>query len=573
MHLIRRALLFVCSSIFFLSISGGAYAVTPQSGWWWNPAEGGRGFTIEAQNGNIFFAAYLYDASGRATWYAAGPAAMSGSTFTAPLRTYLNGQTLTGAYRAPSGTVDNGNVSITFSDDSHGTLSWAGGTVPIQRYDIVTNGASVTAPAGTPQAGWWWNPAEGGRGFSIEIQNGTMFLAGYMYDDFGNPIWYASGPTAMASTSNYQGTWQQYGDGQTLTGGYRSASVVNSNVGNVSIYFIGPREATLTLPNGSSVALQRYEFGGGTAAVTPTQGDAYTFDYTFTPAGSTTSNYIFTRHFQSVYSDGAATYTQSFTDPALNSTNASYNSYGGVLNTNSSVNNNGITGTCVYSPGLRGVNAPYYVGKAWNNSATATCNGSSYAFTNKGSITALESLTVPAGTFTAYKEVFTISSTQSGVSTPTTYSTVYTCWRDATLGQRIKCQWTYNSTPYGSSTTTQHSASSITLGNYSASGFAGSTNNVIRFAGSWSVSFSGTESGTCSSLTVTTLGNISGTCTGSLSGTVQATGTVTSTGSTTVVLGTAGNGATFSGQINPYSGSGIWSNTNGGSGTWTATHK
>ncbi|NJD87773.1 MAG: hypothetical protein FIB05_07150, partial [Betaproteobacteria bacterium] len=46
----------------------------PQTGWWWNAAEDGRGYTIESTGSKIFFAAYLYDISGRSTWYiAAGP--------------------------------------------------------------------------------------------------------------------------------------------------------------------------------------------------------------------------------------------------------------------------------------------------------------------------------------------------------------------------------------------------------------------------------------------------------------------------------------------------------------------
>ena len=39
---------------------------TPQTGWWWNTAEGGRGYSIEASGGRLFFASYLYDVSGRA---------------------------------------------------------------------------------------------------------------------------------------------------------------------------------------------------------------------------------------------------------------------------------------------------------------------------------------------------------------------------------------------------------------------------------------------------------------------------------------------------------------------------
>lgn len=236
-------------------------AVTPATGWWWDPNDPGMGFTIEknAMSGRLFMAAYLYDTSGRAAWYAAGAAPMSGSTFTAPLMEYSGGQTLTGAYQAPTANTL-GNLSVTFSDASHGTLTWPGGTIPIQRFDIVAGGSSSVQPSGTPQAGWWWDPAQGGRGFSIEIQNGTLFMAGYMYDASGNPIWYASGPTPMINSNYYQGTWQQYGNGITLTGAYKSPTVTNSDVGVITLIFTSTTTATLILPDGSAIPLIRYSF-------------------------------------------------------------------------------------------------------------------------------------------------------------------------------------------------------------------------------------------------------------------------------------------------------------------------
>ncbi|MBI1890296.1 MAG: hypothetical protein HYS18_06615 [Burkholderiales bacterium] len=567
MRPVQHLLSLLFSAAVLLSMCANAYAITPQSGWWWNPAEGGRGFTIEAQNGSIFFAAYLYDASGRATWYAAGPAAMSGSTFTAPLRTYLGGQTLTGAYRATSGTADNGNVTITFTDETHGSMTWAGGTVLIQRYEFGTNGLSTANSAGLPQAGWWWNPNEPGRGFSIEAQNDKLFMAGYMYDDAGNPIWYAIGPMPMTSNLNFGGIWQQYGNGQTLTGTYRSASLVNFNVGYMGLAFSSPREATMTLPDGRAISLQRYEFGGGYAAVNPTQGDAYTFNYTFTPTSQTVGNYIFTRYYQTAGSDGSATFTQTFTD-TFNSNSTSYDSYGGTTSSSSNATNNSIAGTCTYLPGLRGVSTPYYVGKSWNNSSTATCSGATYSFANKGTIEAVESVTVPAGTFTALREVFTITSVPLNTSNPTTTTTAYTCWRDVNLGRTVKCTWTFSTTPYGSTTATQYSASSIVLNNYSANGGYTSTYNVLRYAGAWSLSLTGSETGSCSLLNITTAGAISGTCQGSLSGTQQATGSVNVFGSFTLSFGNS----TLTGVLNPITGSGTWSGVIG-SGSWTATHK
>jgi hypothetical protein len=40
----------------------------PQTGWWWNTAEPGRGYSIEVSGNNLVFASYLYDTTGRATW-------------------------------------------------------------------------------------------------------------------------------------------------------------------------------------------------------------------------------------------------------------------------------------------------------------------------------------------------------------------------------------------------------------------------------------------------------------------------------------------------------------------------
>jgi hypothetical protein len=58
-----------------------------------------------------------------------------------------------------------------------------------------------TGIAATPENGWWWNPDEPGRGFNIETQNGIVFIATFVYDDAGNPIWYSgSGALNHAET-------------------------------------------------------------------------------------------------------------------------------------------------------------------------------------------------------------------------------------------------------------------------------------------------------------------------------------------------------------------------------------
>jgi hypothetical protein len=85
----------------------------PQTGWWWNTAEGGRGYSIEVAGRHVFFASYLYDVSGRATWLvASGNTSLDGSLYTGNLEAYAQGQTLGGAYRGPSPATNAGAITL-----------------------------------------------------------------------------------------------------------------------------------------------------------------------------------------------------------------------------------------------------------------------------------------------------------------------------------------------------------------------------------------------------------------------------------------------------------------------------
>lgn len=242
-----------------------APTLVPQSGIWWNPSENGRGYVIEIRDGKLNFGGYLYDASGRATWVSSGPSAMSSpTTFSGTLDSYSGGQTLTGAYKPPTGRTTAGSVSLTFQSPTTATLVWPGGAVAIQRFRF---GAPANAPSSfTPEAGVWWAPQESGRGFAIEVQNGTLFMSGFMYDAAGQPIWHlTAGP--MASPTQFNGTFVQYAGGQTLTGPYKAPTVSNPNLGPVSLRFIDTGTAQLTLPNGNTLALEKFRIGGEVPSV------------------------------------------------------------------------------------------------------------------------------------------------------------------------------------------------------------------------------------------------------------------------------------------------------------------
>lgn len=218
-----------------------------ESGWWWNPAEAGRGFAIEKLGNKIFMAGFLYSENGQPTWFTAS-GTMTGNVFTAPMKVYSNGQTLSGSYVAPKeSTTSPGNVSLNFSDPTHTVMTWPGGDVKLQRFEIASGSLNLPALGVAPERGWWWNATEGGRGYAMEIQGDNMFIAGFMYDAMGQPHWYVS-TGKMTDPQNYNGRWLEYLGGQTITGPYK-APTSNTPVANIGIHFSDSKNAKLTLPN------------------------------------------------------------------------------------------------------------------------------------------------------------------------------------------------------------------------------------------------------------------------------------------------------------------------------------
>jgi hypothetical protein len=238
-----------------------ATGVTPSAGYWWNPDQPGSGFVLETQGSSLFMGAFLYSPSGEATWLAANGSMTSQSEFSGPLAAYSGGQTLTGAYVAPTLSQQSpGNISISFNDNGHGAIATGGITLPIQRFDFGPGGAAAPQSPANPQTGWWWNTAEPGRGFAIEVQGTTMYLAGYMYDSAGNPTWYVATGT-MTESNAFIGTWELFAGGNPAIGQFRAAQLSNANPGGVTLQFTDNSHAVLTLPGGRQIPLTRFVFG------------------------------------------------------------------------------------------------------------------------------------------------------------------------------------------------------------------------------------------------------------------------------------------------------------------------
>ncbi len=232
----------------------------PQTGWWWNPVEGGRGYSVEVRGTNLFWGGFLYDQAGQANWMVApGPVTLDGALFQATLYSVENGQTLAGVYKPPSPPKSEGLITMSFATATKGTMIWPTGTVPIERLAFVPDGLTIAPQPFQPENGWWWNANESGRGFFIEWQAGFANVVGYMYADDGKPIWYISVyPTPDPKV--FSGNWWLYGNGQPTGGAYKPAARLTDNFAPLTIRFIDSKNAIMTLPGGKELTITRFLF-------------------------------------------------------------------------------------------------------------------------------------------------------------------------------------------------------------------------------------------------------------------------------------------------------------------------
>lgn len=257
---IRQIIFILCSWVFLI---GNAFAVAPENGWWWNPSESGSGYAIERQGSSIFMAAFLYESSGAATWYATLLTLQPDGTYKGDMNRYVGGKSLLGSYKAPTPPTAVATATATFPFPNSGTMtiSFANGspnrTIPISRFGF-------TSPAFDPsngsfQNGWWWNDQESGTGYFIEVQGNSAFIANFMYDTAGQPTWYAS-LSSLSGTNLLSGALDMYANGQALGGAYKAPTANAGGAGSMSYGFTSDAVGSMTLPNNGRVAIKRFVF-------------------------------------------------------------------------------------------------------------------------------------------------------------------------------------------------------------------------------------------------------------------------------------------------------------------------
>ncbi len=123
---------------------------------------------------------------------------------------------------------------------------------------VATFFLTAQSQAFTPESGIWWNPNESGSGYAIEIQDNFLFVALYVYDAAGNPIWYTAG-TTLQGDALFDSDLNYNYNGTCIDCAYTEPLIIIGQRGPITINFITETTATIQF-EGAVKNIERFNF-------------------------------------------------------------------------------------------------------------------------------------------------------------------------------------------------------------------------------------------------------------------------------------------------------------------------
>jgi hypothetical protein len=114
------------------------------------------------------------------------------------------------------------------------------------------------AAAFYPEPGFYWNSAESGSGYALELQDNFLFLSAYTYLPNGQAVFYTSGGF-LTNDTTYTGVINQFTGGSCINCTPFTPPGTPQNVGDVTIVFDTEQSATMTW-RGRTFRIERFNF-------------------------------------------------------------------------------------------------------------------------------------------------------------------------------------------------------------------------------------------------------------------------------------------------------------------------
>lgn len=141
--------------------------------------------------------------------------------------------------------IDQYSDNPQFDNNGAFTLTFKNATSTLYTVSLPAYGGGNGSIA--PAAGLWWNPAESGSGYALDVKHGVLVVTAYSYTSAGAPLWYLAAGAIQNNT--FSATLDKYQSGQCISCGYRPAAI-NGNDGVMTITFSTPTTGTMSLPGG-----------------------------------------------------------------------------------------------------------------------------------------------------------------------------------------------------------------------------------------------------------------------------------------------------------------------------------
>ncbi|TWO66682.1 hypothetical protein FN976_26590 [Caenimonas sedimenti] len=235
------------------------------TGTWWNPFEPGTGFFFEAQGGLAVATFYVFEAEGRAVWYSGVgnmTSTAAGQEFRGTLQRHVGGQA--GTSRTPKTPAASAfaDVAILFSAAGAARVQLPGRSYTAYRFAL-SAAQLPSQPEGQrsavqPETGIYWNPAESGRGYTIEMLNGIANVGVFHYDSSGQPVWNLVS-AGLPVNATALGDFAAYRGGQTLAGAYTAPDRL-ADSSRFELRVLTACTAQIAFPGLPPVDVQRFSF-------------------------------------------------------------------------------------------------------------------------------------------------------------------------------------------------------------------------------------------------------------------------------------------------------------------------
>jgi len=229
-------------------------AIAPRTGLWCHTEAIGRYFAVETfSDGTLLVATLASDPDGTSAWGFIAESATGRGTYGGPMHQFRIGQQLAGPYVKPIYWRTNGQVlAAFFSRDTGLAFSFRGSYSAIERIPLASR---PIPPSNGPEVGWWWNPAEAGSLYFLDCQGDRLAVAVLCFRSDTRPGWYLS-RGILTTPTQYTGELIEYGNGEKFAGLYAPLVALRS-AGQLQLSFQDPRSATLSLPAGRTINIQR----------------------------------------------------------------------------------------------------------------------------------------------------------------------------------------------------------------------------------------------------------------------------------------------------------------------------